>query len=94
MSSGILETKEELQKEDVHHSEVLVNADLMNDAFDGENEEHEQGTWAAIKSHPWAFFWAFTLCFTIVSLFPCIYVPRVDQQLMPSTRSWSRSTCF
>ncbi|OKL56087.1 hypothetical protein UA08_08784 [Talaromyces atroroseus] len=69
MSSGILETKEEFHKEDetdVQHSEVLANADLMNDAFEGENEEHAQGTWAAVRSHPWAFFWAFTLCFTIV----------------------------
>lgn len=58
-----------VEKADVLHSEVLVNADLMNDAFDGENREHEQGVWAAAKQHPWACFWAFTMCFTIVCFF-------------------------
>ncbi|QUC17533.1 uncharacterized protein UV8b_01774 [Ustilaginoidea virens] len=50
----------------VSHSDVLVNKDLMSDAFDGENREHEMGVWAAAKKHPWACFWAFTMCFTIV----------------------------
>jgi SP family general alpha glucoside:H+ symporter-like MFS transporter len=40
----------------------------MNDALNGENREHEMGVWAAVKKHPWACFWAFTMCFTIVSL--------------------------
>lgn len=53
-------------KSDVIHDEVLVNADLMNDAVDGENLEHSQGIIAAIKSHPWACLWAFVMCFTIV----------------------------
>ncbi|EFX04092.1 maltose permease [Grosmannia clavigera kw1407] len=60
---------------DVHHEgdipdekdpKVLANADLMNDAFDGENREHEMGAWEAFKSHPWACLWAFIMCFTIV----------------------------
>ncbi|CAG7950314.1 unnamed protein product [Penicillium nalgiovense] len=54
------------EKAAIEQSEVLVNTDLMNDAFDGENREHEMSTWAAIKSHPWACLWAFTMCFTIV----------------------------
>ena len=53
---------------DVAHSKVLADSDLMNDAFDGENEEHEQSLWAAVKSHPKACFWAFVMCFTIVSV--------------------------
>ena len=40
----------------------------MNNAFEGENYEHSQGLWAAFKSHPMAAFWAFIMCFTIVSL--------------------------
>jgi MFS transporter, SP family, general alpha glucoside:H+ symporter len=47
--------------------EVLTNKDLMSDAFDGENREHEEGVWEAAKSHPWACMWAFIMCFTIVS---------------------------
>ena len=62
-------------KADIFHSEVLVNQDLMNDAFDGENEEHEQGVWSGVKSHPWACFWAFIFCFTIVSCFPISLPP-------------------
>ncbi|KOS37578.1 hypothetical protein ACN38_g11629 [Penicillium nordicum] len=54
------------EKAAVEQSEVLVKSDLMNDAFDGENREHEMTTWEAIKSHPWACLWAFTMCFTIV----------------------------
>jgi len=49
---------------DDQHVEVLKN----QDAYDGENREHAQGTWEAFKSHPWACFWAFLMCFTIVSL--------------------------
>ncbi|CAI7636538.1 unnamed protein product [Penicillium bialowiezense] len=56
----------EVQHSEVKGSEVLGNQDLMNDAFDGENEEHEEGVWAAFKKHPWACFWAFIMCFTIV----------------------------
>ncbi|KAJ5145686.1 uncharacterized protein N7515_000250 [Penicillium bovifimosum] len=62
-----METDEkQAEKADVLHSEVLVDSDLMNDAFDGENREHEMSTWEAAKKHPWACLWAFTMCFTIV----------------------------
>lgn len=52
---------------EIGHSGVVINPDLMNDAVDGENREHEEGLWAAVKSHPWACLWAFIMCFTIVS---------------------------
>lgn len=70
MSSG-LDKSDEVhgEKAAIEQSEVLVKSDLMTDAFDGENREHEMTTWAAMKSHPWACLWAFTMCFTIVSLY-------------------------
>jgi hypothetical protein len=99
--------RDQVEKADILHDEVLVNPVLMNDAVDGENREHEMGMWAAVKMYPWACLWAFIMCFTIVSLFPRIRgfppVPGsriaemrpvgAEQQLMP-IRSWSRSTCF
>ncbi|RKK66747.1 hypothetical protein BFJ69_g15123 [Fusarium oxysporum] len=66
MSEQVLKPKEELGHTDFDHKEVLKNNDLMHDAFDAEQREHEQGVWAAAKAHPWACFWAFTMCFTIV----------------------------
>lgn len=57
-----------LQDKNIHQSDVLVNADLMKDAFDAENKEHDMGVWEAVKTHPMACFWAFIFCFTIVSL--------------------------
>ncbi|PTB35760.1 hypothetical protein M441DRAFT_152692 [Trichoderma asperellum CBS 433.97] len=51
---------------DVPNSEVLGNKDLISDAIDGENQEHEMGVWEAVKTHPWACLWAFIMCFTIV----------------------------
>lgn len=75
MSSAAIEHKDEVdrtEKSDVLHSEDFTKADLMNDAFDGENREHEMGVWEAAKSHPWACLWAFTMCFTIVSSCPNI----------------------
>lgn len=53
-------------------SEVLVNPDLISEAIDGENHEHNQGFLAAVKAHPWACFWAFLMSFTIVS--PCLRI--------------------
>lgn len=69
------------EKADVLYSDVLINQQLMNDAVDGENREHEMGMLAAIKQYPWACFWASVMCFTIVSLIPRILrfslVPRL-----------------
>lgn len=58
---------DELEKHNIHHSEILVDANLMSHAFDAENREHEMGVWEAVKTHPKACFWAFIFCFTIVS---------------------------
>jgi hypothetical protein len=56
-------------KADVIHSDVLINQQLMNDAVDGENREHEMSMLAAVKQYPWACFWGSVMCFTIVSPF-------------------------
>ncbi|KXT09819.1 hypothetical protein AC579_10515 [Pseudocercospora musae] len=57
---------EDLKEKNVYHSEVLVDKDLMVNAFEGENREHEMGVWEATKKHPMACIWAFIMCFTIV----------------------------
>jgi hypothetical protein len=100
-----METNEkQVEKADILHSEVLVNADLMNDAFDGENREHEMGTWEAVKAHPWACLWAFTMCFTIVSLCCGLSPDSRSRSINPNPdaeyllmlfacRLWNRSTC-
>jgi len=49
------------------HSEILVDKELMTDAQNAENREHEMTLWEAVKDHPMACFWAFVFCFTIVS---------------------------
>ncbi|KDN60971.1 hypothetical protein CSUB01_08806 [Colletotrichum sublineola] len=51
---------------DAVNPKVLADADFMNDAFNGEDEEHKQGLWEAAKAHPKACFWAVTMCATIV----------------------------
>ncbi|PWY81504.1 maltose permease [Aspergillus sclerotioniger CBS 115572] len=69
MSVDTTQHKEEFhgdEKADIQHSEVLANPDLLHEAFDGENREHELGVWEAAKKHPWACLWAFIMCFTIV----------------------------
>lgn len=58
----------ELKEQNVYDSNILVDQNLMSNAFEGENYEHGQGLWAAFKSHPMAAMWAFIMCFTIVSL--------------------------
>lgn len=104
MSTGIIEPKDAAhvdekqdgaQHIDAANSKVLADSDLMNDAFDGENEEHKQGLWDAVKTHPKACFWAFIMCFTIVSLIPGVRAGASYMRLIyPCTRSWSRSICF
>ncbi len=67
----MMEPKNEMLQADrveIDHSGIVINPDLMNDAVDGENREHQEGLWASVKSHPWACLWAFIMCFTIVSL--------------------------
>jgi len=58
---------DELKEKNVYQSEVLVDKDLMSDAFQGENREHEMGVWTAVKAYPMATLWAFIFCFAIVS---------------------------
>jgi len=58
----------DLQEKNILNSELLVNSDLMNSAYEGETREHEMGVWEAVKLHPKACFWAFIFCFTIVCL--------------------------
>ena len=58
---------EDLKQHNIQNSDVLVDKDLMVSAYDAENREHDQGVWDAFKSHPMACFWAFIMCFTIVS---------------------------
>lgn len=104
MSSGIdesrhdvadLDTKvggrDEFTEKGNYHSEVLVDQNLMNDAFEGENAEHAMGVWEAVKTHPSACFWAFTMCFTIVRR-DASRAQITDHRLIRN-RSWSRSTC-
>lgn len=52
----------------VYQIDTLDDKDLMNEAFQGENAEHEMGLWESAKAHPMACVWAFIFCFTIVSL--------------------------
>ncbi|MCJ1305205.1 hypothetical protein MMC08_008019, partial [Hypocenomyce scalaris] len=71
MSSGITGAKPELEEVEIDEKrtrepDVLVNKDLLNDAYREENREHEMGIWEAVKSYPLACLWAFTMCFTII----------------------------
>lgn len=59
---------EQLKEKDTLHSEILVNKELMTDAFLGEDAEHSQTVWQAVKSHKMACFWAFVMCFTMCVL--------------------------
>lgn len=60
--TGVHDTKDD----GVSHSEILVDKDLMTNALDAENREHQMTPWQAAKLHPKACFWAFIMCFTIV----------------------------
>lgn len=74
MSSGSVEPKHGLHQEEVEdlgEKELGIKSDfvdhnILNDAYQGENREHEMGSWEAAKKHPMACLWAFVFCFTIV----------------------------
>lgn len=87
--------EKDLQAHNPHHSNVLGDAHLMDDAFHGETREHEMGLWEAVKTHPMACFWAFLFCFTIVSepmsLWKNGHVSKL--MLVDLFRSWNRLTC-
>lgn len=57
----------ELNEKHAQQVELSVDANLLTHAYDAENAEHEMTAWQAVKAHPAACFWAFLMCFTIVS---------------------------
>lgn len=112
--TGAVEQKQDLHHQEVedfngsrekdvgfHKSDDFVDPNILNDAYQGENREHEMGSWEAAKKHPMACMWAFIFCFTIVSYHQCGYIlhylqstPQADRPSPPPThRSWSLSTC-
>jgi SP family general alpha glucoside:H+ symporter-like MFS transporter len=74
--SGLAETKhnathidavgDDIREKD-YQAEVLEDKDLMTDAQNAENREHDMTMLEAVKNYPMACFWAFVFCFTIVS---------------------------
>lgn len=48
-----------LKEKDTLHSEILVDKNLMTNAFEGENQEHKETVWEAVKTHKMACLWAF-----------------------------------
>lgn len=55
------------EEKKIQHNELLDDSHAMTSAFDAENAEHAMTAWQAVKTHPMACFWAFLMCFTIVS---------------------------
>lgn len=47
--------------------DVLADKDVLHEAYRAETNEHNMGTWEAVKVHPMACVWAFIITFTIVS---------------------------
>lgn len=92
MPTVLTETKPEAQHIDGHHSDdknghrpdIRGDQELLADAFQGENREHEMGMWEAFKEYPMACLWAFTMSFTIVS--------RARREGLPDKRSGDAST--
>ena len=58
----------DLKQQNIDHAVISAHHEHLDDAFLGETREHEMGTWEAVKNYPMACFWAFLMCFTIVSL--------------------------
>ena len=77
------------QEKDIGHPEVLSEKDIMENAFEAENREHQMGLWEAVKDHPVACFWAFIFCFTIVS----VEHSSIFATMLTLTRSWNPLTC-
>lgn len=61
-----IDVEEPREKSGGQHG-MLIDKEAMDNAFKGEDLEHSMGAWEAAKSHPKACFWAFFMCFTIVS---------------------------
>jgi len=54
------------REENLHTTELFEDKELMTDAQNAENREHEMTLLQAVMDHPAACFWAFVFCFTIV----------------------------
>jgi len=58
-------------EKNTYHTELFEGKELMTDAQNAENREHEMTLLQAVIDHPAACFWAFVFCFTIVRKYPC-----------------------
>lgn len=81
---------QEVDEKGLHQHEVLSDKELLTDAANAENREHEMTLLGAVKDHPMACFWAFVFCFTIVS---SDFTSDTELELTGTARLWSRSTC-
>jgi hypothetical protein len=94
-STGVEPTKhydvdiQQLKEKDTLHSEILVNKDLMTDAFQGEDSEHNQTVWQAVVSHKMACFWAFVMCFTmsVILLLPNLVLRCLNRSILSRWRT-------
>ncbi|OSS43334.1 hypothetical protein B5807_12036 [Epicoccum nigrum] len=68
MSASIKDKKldPELNEQGVILKETLDDKDLLEASYEAETRENEMGVLEAVKTHPWACFWATVFCFTIV----------------------------
>lgn len=82
------EKHDALDQEGVTHHENLTDKEIMANAFEAENREHQMGLMEAIKDYPMACFWAFVFCFTIVSRGAHSF-----ERNLTTNRSWNPSTC-
>ena len=69
MSASIKDKKldPEFNEQGVVLKETLDDKDLLEASYEAETREKEMGVLEAVKTHPWACFWATVFCFTIVS---------------------------
>jgi SP family general alpha glucoside:H+ symporter-like MFS transporter len=54
-------------QQDAPDHNALIDKEILGEASRGEELAHNLITWDAAKTHPVACFWAFFICFTIVS---------------------------
>lgn len=80
---------EALEEKNTLHSDVLVNKDLMSNAFEGENAEHQETVWEAIKSHKMACMWAFVSC----NKHCCSAIPQVLRSSIAEVATFSQTIC-
>lgn len=80
---------EALEEKNTLHSDVLVNKDLMSNAFEGENAEHQETVWEAIKSHKMACMWAFVS----FNKQCCSAIPQVLRSSIAEVATFSQTLC-